>query len=687
MESIAATYQFSPKRLSRRVNQQIREMGPPHHIEIKRRVCVGCLLIILLVIAHSSCLYAEGKRLTILHTNDLHSHFLGFSPNGDYSPQITENDTTIGGWARIASVIQSVKEKRDNPVLVLDAGDFLMGSLFHMVSREEALELVLMAEMGFELTTLGNHEFDLTPDGLASILESAAGKGKMPQIVASNIVFNETKNGDDRLEKLFRQGLVKPWIVLQKDTLKIGFFGLIGEDAASVAPFASPIIFSDRVEKARQMVKVLKDDQKVDIVICLSHSGLNDDKTKSEDELLAKAVTGIDIIISGHTHTLTPQPIIENGTIIVQAGSYGKQVGVMDITAAPDGITLDSYKTIPINDTIPGDPEITRMINASIEIINQKVLQPYNLRFDQVLVETDFDLELAEKDANLGNLITDATRWAVDQAERHPDDPLSRVSVSIQSNGVIRDDILKGETGQVAVSDLFRTVPLGIGWDGTMSYPLVSIYITAPELKKAFEVLTTVYPMKGSDYFLQQSGAKIVYNPYRMLFDRVTQVFIEDEKGNYQPLDYSDDNPRLYKIVTNIYNATFLKVIGSFTSGILTIVPKDKTGQPIQDLGTVRVDGDPQQPGIQEVKDWTALMAYVRSFEDRDADGIPDMPERYRHPDGRQIIEASLNPYNLLAGGNYLTWVAFAAIGGILVLIILIIYLPIRIFKRKAAKK
>ncbi|MFH2132446.1 MAG: bifunctional UDP-sugar hydrolase/5'-nucleotidase [bacterium] len=662
-------------------------MGPTHHTDIKRRIFVGCLLIILLVIAHSSCLYAEGKRLTILHTNDLHSHFLGFSPNGDYSPQITGNDTTIGGWARIASVIQSVKEKRDNPVLVLDAGDFLMGSLFHMVSREEALELVLMAEMGFELTTLGNHEFDLTPDGLASILESAALKGKMPQIVASNIVFNEAKNGDDRLEKLFRQGLVKPWIILQKDTLKIGFFGLIGEDAASVAPFASPIIFSDRVEKARQMVKVLKDDQKVDIVICLSHSGLNDDKTKSEDELLAKAVTGIDIIISGHTHTMISQPIIENGTIIVQAGSYGKQVGVMDITAAPGGITLDSYKTIPINDTIPGDPEITRMINASIEIINQKVLQPYKLHFDQVLVETDFDLTLAEKDSNLGNLITDATRWAVDQAERHPDDPLSRVSVSIQSNGVIRDDILKGETGQVAVSDLFRTVPLGIGWDGTMSYPLVSIYITAPELKKAFEVLTTVYPMKGSDYFLQQSGAKIVYNPHRMLFDRVTRIFIEDEKGNYQPLDYSDDNPRLYKIVTNIYNATFLKVIGSFTSGILTIVPKDKTGQPIQDLGTVRVDGDPQQPGVQEIKDWTALMAYVRSFEDRDADGIPDMPEKYRHPDGRQIIEASLNPYNLLAGGNYLTWVAFTAIVGILVLITLIIYLPIRIFKRKASKK
>jgi len=195
--------------------------------------------------------------------------------------------------------------------------------------------------------------------------------------------------------------------------------------------------------------------------------------------------------------------------------------------------------------------------------------------------------------------------------------------------------------------------------------------------------LTTVYPMKNSDYFLQLSGIQITYNNNRMLFDRVTKISIEDENGNYQPLDYSDANNRLYKVVSNIYNATFLKVIGSFTNNILTIVPKNKSGNPIEDLATARVDGDKNKDGIQEIKDWTALMGYVQSFEDKDGDGIPEIPEKYRHTEGRQTKENSLNPYKLLAGGNYLTWIAFSCIIFVLVLAILIIYVPIRILKKK----
>ncbi len=641
------------------------------------------LFLIFLIINCSSIVYSAETRLTILHTNDLHSHFLGFSPNGDYSPQITGNDKTIGGWARIATVIKSEKAKRDNPFLVLDAGDFLMGSLFHMVSREEALELELMKKMGFDLTTLGNHEFDLKPEGLARIIESAAVKGEMPQIVASNIIFDQTDEKDDRLEKLFKQGVVKPYVVIQRDDFKIGFFGLMGKDAADVAPFASPVKFGDPIEAAQKMVTLLKEKEQVDLVICLSHSGLNIDESKSEDVLLAENVSGIDVIISGHTHTALPKPIIKNDTIIVQASAYGKQAGVLDVIVNPNGVKLENYKIISIDDTIKGDVEITGMIDSAIQSVNKKVLKPYNLKFDQVLVETDFDLRLKIDESNLGNLLTDSIRWAVDKAEYNPSDPMSRVNVSIQSNGVIRDDIIKGSTGLVTVSDLFRVVPLGVGWDGSLSYPLVSFYVTASELKKACEILTTVYPMKNSDYFLQLSGIKITYNFNRMFFDRVTKISIEDENGNYQPLDYSDANNRLYKVVSNIYNATFLKVIGSFTNSILTIVPKDREGKPIEEFTTVRVDGDKNKDGIQEIKDWTALMGYVQNFKDKDGDGVPEIPEKYRHAEGRQTRETSLNPYKLLAGGNYLTWIAFGSIIFAVALLILIIYVPIRILKKK----
>jgi len=641
------------------------------------------LILVFFMINCSSIGYSAENRLTILHTNDLHSHFLGFSPNGDYSPLVTGNDKTIGGWARIATVIKSEKRKTNNPFLVLDAGDFLMGSLFHMVSREEALELELMGKMGYDLTTLGNHEFDLKPEGLARIIESAVAKGKMPQIVASNTIFDQTNEKDDRLKKLFKQGKVKSYVVMKKGELKIGFFGLMGKDAADVAPFASPVKFGDPIEYSQKMVRVLREKEQVDLVICLSHSGLMSDESKSEDVQLAKNVSGIDIIISGHTHTALPKPIIQNNTIIVQASAYGKQVGVLDVIVNPDGVKVENYKIVSIDDTIKGDVEITGMIDSAMQLINQKVLQQYNLKFDQVLVETDFDLNLKIDESNLGNLLTDSMRWAVDKAEYNPDDPMTRVNVTIQSNGVIRDDIMKGSTGLVTVSDLFRVVPLGIGWDGSLSYPLVAFYVTASELKKAFEILTTVYPMKNSDYFLQLSGVKINYNPNRMFFDRVTDISMEDENGKYQPLDYSDANNRLYKVASNIYNATFLKVIGGFTNNILTIVPKDRKGNPIEEFTTVRVDGDRDKEGIQEIKDWTALMGYVQSFKDTDSDGIPEIPEKYRHSEGRQTKDTSLNPYKLLAGGNYLTWIAFAAIMLGLALVVLIIYVPIRIIKKK----
>ncbi|MBU3917121.1 bifunctional metallophosphatase/5'-nucleotidase [bacterium] len=622
--------------------------------------------------------WASEKKLTILHTNDLHSHFLGFSPNLDYSPLTLGDDQTVGGWARLATAIKSEKANRENPILVLDAGDFLMGSLFHMVSRDEALELVLMKELGIDYTTLGNHEFDLKPDGLARILKAATTKGKMASIVSSNIIFNLNDKRDDSLEEVFKSGIVQSYVVQDKAGIKIGIFGLVGSDASEVAPFASPVKFGDSVETSRRIVSILREQEKVDVVICLSHSGLNKDKTKSEDELLAEQVAGIDVIISGHTHTVLPRPIEINNTVIVQAGSYARYLGVLDLVIEKDKVKLGSYKQIEINDSIIGDESIQKQITSYMRIIDTKVLKEYGLSFNQVLAESDFDLKTEQKETNLGNLLTDSLRWAVDKAEYDPRDPLSKVRVAVQSNGVIRDNLMRGKTGKITVSDLFRVVPLGIGMDNTMSYPLVTFFINGSEIKKALEVLTTVYPMKGSDYFLQFSGLKIKYNPNRMYFDRVTEILIE-ENSQFVPLDSSDSNPQLYKMTSNFYNSTFLKVIGSFTSGILTIVPKDKNGNPIKDLTTVLVDADKSKPGIQEIKDWTALMEYVQSFEDKNSNGIPEIPERYRSTENRQVIDSSLNPYKLIAGGNYLTW---SAVGAIASAILLIAYAVVRTIRR-----
>jgi len=646
-------------------------------------------IVIFIIVACAMPLF--GQDFTIIQTTDLHSHFLGFSPNIDYTPNTVNDDNTVGGWARIATVINDVKKNRKNPVLLLDSGDFLMGSVFHLLCREEAFELRLMKKMGYDVITLGNHEFDLYPDGLARIIRAAQRYNALPAIVASNIVFSAESKDDNSLEKVFEDELVKPYTVMTKGKLKFGFFGLIGKDAAEVSPFAAPVTFADQVQTAKQMVDILRNREKVDIVICISHSGIRKYKDKdeieagrSEDVQLAKAVKGIDVIISGHTHVKINQPIIVDKTIITQSYEYGKQVAVLDLSFSNGGVTLKDYKYVDINDSIKGDPAITALINQFAQTINAQVLSPLKLKWDSVLAKTSFDLFIKEEETNLGNLIADSIRWYVNSVDSNPKDPDSKVVMGVISNGVIRDNIVVGKTGKVVLSDAFAAVPLGIGMDEkkTMGYPLITCYLYASEIKKALEILTSIYPLKGSDYFIQISGVKFTYNPNRMLFDRVTEIWIGDEESGYVPLDYSSNNTKLYRVAADIYNATFLKIIGNFTWHILDIVPKWRDGTPIQKLTEARVDADKRKPGIQETKEWVGFIEYIRSFKDEDGDGTPDIPAKYKGTLGRTVPQASLNPYSLLKRGTKVTWIAFGVFLLVMAIVTVVVVAIVRKFRR-----
>jgi 5'-nucleotidase len=631
-------------------------------------------------------LFAGEIGITIIHTNDLHSHIQGFSPILDYRPEVTGGDSTSGGWARVATVIKREKEKRNHPVLVLDAGDFLMGSLFHMLAREEAMELRLMKDMGYDALTLGNHEFDLKPDGLARILQSATAKGGMPPIVFSSAVFSQESDKDDALEAVFKQGMVKPYLVLEKTGMKIGIFGILGKDAAEKSPFASPVKFRDPVETSREMVKILREKEKVDLVICLSHSGVREAKSVSEDEALAQKVQGIDVIVGSHSHTRLEKPIVINSTVILQASAYGKCVGVLDLLFENGKARQKNYQLIDINPAIPGDMALQKKIDSFTEVIDREVLKGANLNSRKVIGQTAFDLTIVEDESNLGNFIADAIRWYANKHDYDPKDPMSKVVVAVESNGLIRDHLLRGKTGALGVSDVFAAIPLGIGMDDTMGYPLISCYFHASEIKKTLEVLTSIYPRKGSSYFLQVSGLKFTYNPRRVIFDRVTNIWMGSEEEGYRPLDYSESNKNLYRMTTNIYNAAFLKLIGKFTYQILNIVPKDRKGEPISDLASFRVDADKNQPGIQELKEWVGVMEYIESFPDTNGDGIPDIPDKYRGKLGRIVMEPSLNPVSLLSRGTVVTWAAFSAVIVLILLLASITVIVVRKVRRKASR-
>ncbi|HOW57226.1 MAG TPA: 5'-nucleotidase C-terminal domain-containing protein, partial [Smithellaceae bacterium] len=522
---------------------------------------------------------------------------------------------------------------------------------------------------------------DLKPAGLARILTTAQSKGRIPQIVFASAIFTKDNPKDASLKRAFADVGVKPYTVIVRDGLKIGIFGILGKDAAAVSPFAAPVKFRDPVEVSREVVTTLREKEKVDIVICLSHSGLHKDRKKSEDEILAREVKGIDVIVSGHTHALHPSPVQAGDTIIVHAWVYGKHTGVLDIAFADKKVKLKNYQTVVINSAIAGDSFIQDTIDSFKKKIDADFLGKYSLNYDKIIASTNKSLTMAVDESPVGNLIADSIRWYVNKYDANPADPESRVAVAIESNGVIRDDLLQGKTGKIAVGDLFRTIPLGIGSDDSMGYPLISFYLYGYEIKRALEILTSVQPQKGPDYFLQVSGLRFTYNPNRVIFDRVTAIELGSIEDGFHALDYSKSNKKLYRAAANIYNSAFLKVIGGYTFHFLDIVPKNKNGQAVNDLSALRVDGDKSREGIQELKQWLGTILYVQSFSDANNDGRPDIPEKYQSKQGRIVVETSWSPAALLANCSLPTYLALLIAGIALALVVIAIV----IMRRKLA--
>lgn len=605
-----------------------------------------------------------GRSLTLVHTNDLHSHLQGFGPELDYTPLTPKDDQTLGGVARIGALIKGIRSSRSNPVLVVDAGDFTMGTLFHTISRELGAELRLLKAIGYDAVTLGNHEFDLKPSGLAAILRAARFWGPMPRVLAANVVFDDSDPADDELQKAFGEIGVVPSEVVDLQGVRVGLFGLMGRRAAQVAPFARPVRFADPAEAAALQVRRLREKEGVDLVVCLAHLGISE-QGKGESEELARKVPGIDVIVDGHTHTLLEKPILVGKTLIVQAGSYGRHVGVLDLILDGARVQQTKYELLTVDDSTPGDPDLQAQVEVLKREVEERFLSKRGLKYHEALAKVDFPLhDQPMGDSNLGDLVSDAIRWALDRYGADQGSKSRKTDFAVESGGLLRDSILPGRRGVLALCDLFRAFPLGFGPDGELGYPLLALYLTASEIKKALEVHATVAPMKGSDYKLRVSGLRFSHNPNRVPFDRVIQVWIEGPDGNLTPLDTSSKNSTLYRVGVNLYNASFLKIIGGFTYGILDIKPKDSLGRPLLDLKEALVDRDPSVPGVQELKEWEALVEFLKHFPDADGDGLADVPSRYASPQRREASFPSWNPTLLFRNAGWASWAALGVLLG-----------------------
>ena len=570
----------------------------------------------------------EEKKIVILHTNDLHSRLNGFSPEAEYTPWSPGDDETRGGFARIAAILRT--EKRNNPgiTLTVDAGDFLMGTLFHAMELKTGFQLRLMKQMGYDIVCLGNHEFDFGPAKTAGIINSSLAKGEIPSLLLSNAVLSAEESGDDELEKLYDSKVVLRKFILERDGLKIGFFSLLGKNAVEVAPLAKPVSFAKQVPFARKMVRELKKDG-CDIVICLSHSGVSRDKKGNwagEDIRLAKKVRGIDVIVSGHSHSKISEPVIIKGVPVVQTGEYGQNVGRLELVWKNGSVSVRDYRLIPVDDSIAGESDIIAAVEEQQSLVTQEILAPLGLSYSDPVAETDFLLECNEqgdfRSSNLGPMIADAIHSYVN---RHSSDGCDIGMVAV---GVIRDWMVPGV---MTAPDVFRIMSLGSGDDDLPGYPLARLYVTGKELKNILEILMIAHKSSSSNHCFY-SGLRVSYDPGRMLFRKINSIEILGVNGETWDVSFSKDDTTLYSISANSYMLEFIGIIKKMSFGLIKVLPKDASGNPVTDMKRAVIDMDEEQPGVQEGKEWLALLEYVRSMKDIDNNQIPDIDRKYSVP-------------------------------------------------------
>lgn len=603
----------------------------------------------------------EPRKATILFTHDLHSHLL---------PSASESGGEYGGYARLMTVIREQRVKYPDSILV-DAGDFSMGSLFQTAFSTSAIELRMMGAMGYDATTFGNHEFDYLPQGLASMLNVAAGCGDpVPSIVDANYLPPE--EGEDGYgteseavwEALTNYG-VQDYQILERGGIYYVLFGLTGFDSDDCAP-NSGMILQDPAQTAQRVVdeataECVEKYGVEPIVIALSHSGT--ENGEGEDYELAQNVKGIHLIVSGHTHTTLTEPIQVGDTYIVSAGEYGKFLGIVQMDYTINGTAvLTDYELIPIDETVAEDAEIAVLVESFKGDVERDYLSKYNMSFDQVLTNNSYEFDNVDEvydyphESTLGNVFSDAYKMAVENATGET------VDMAVTASGVIRESI---PIGDVTVSDIFNAASLGVGTEGE----LIAIYVTGADLKNAMEVDASVYPLMHSAQ-LFMSGVEYSYNTSRMIFNKVDYAMLRRDDGTLEVIE--DD--KLYRIVAGMYMGQMLGSVEETSFGLLTITPRDENGNPIAVADLKNYVVCDQNGNL--VKEWYAIASYLQQMGE-------NMDPQYAQPDGRKVVYSSINPVNLLRNANKFTWILLAA----LLVLLLIALLIVRAVMRRVKKK
>lgn len=542
-------------------------------------------------------LNAYAFDFSVIHTNDLHSYVGGIGPDALFTPKENDNDPVFGHYARLSYEINKTKQKldeKDEPYILLDAGDFYAGTLFQILGPNEKTpvmpELEFFLYNKFDFSTIGNHEFDAKDIGLYHMLEKIDSKKEKFKILASNLVFN---NPNSKWKKFYKSydGVEHSHLLTnmyvktlkQKNTsIKVGFIGILGPDGAKVSVTnrkdASFIGLNDKNVKfefdalykhLQKQVDTLKSKYMADVIIVTMHAG------NPEDKNIAKNVKGIDVIIAGHTHELYEVPRFVNDTIITQVKCYGNYLGVLPLKWTGKRVILQNnqptYKVI--DDSVPVDKNYLKLVEKYIDNINLEI-KKYNYKYDTPI----FNAYKSEKRISgqshnkLGRLITSAIKKQYNLSKDSSDSPIDLFFTSL---GLVRADLISPKTPTpYQFSDTFKFLPLGSSKDNEPGFPIVTFYLHKKEVRLLINFLE-IYKLLSSD-FTPVISDDITYKVNKWGIPMVNRLKDLKLRG----LPYNKWPVRIHMATTS-YVASYVDKVGPMSYGLVSFSPTDKEGNKI----------------------------------------------------------------------------------------------------------
>lgn len=436
--------------------------------------------------------FAEGTtKITLVHLNDIHGRV-----------KEDEREGAIG-FSKLKTKIDLLREENPN-LLLLNAGDTIHGTTLVNVTEGETM-IKLMNEIGFDAMTPGNHDFNYGYERLVELKDMA----DFP-IISANLVEEDSK-----------KEIFKPYIIKEIDGVKLGIFGATTEETKfkSHPKNTEGVDFINPVDASRDAVKQLEKEN-VDIIIGLVHLGVEGTTLTTAKDIIEN-VDGIDILIDGHSHEETNEKIKD--TLLVQAGSYTKNIGILDLEVKDGEIVKAKETLFPYEEAkkLEENKEILKEVEK-IDEINRPIL-------DVVVGETKVDLDgerenVRTRETNLGNLIADTMLES------------AKGDIAFTNGGGIRASIKKG---QVKVNDIITTVPF--------TNTLAVIEASGAEIVKALERGVDSYPEQAG-HFPQLAGLKFSFDPEQKVGERVIldSVMVNDSKI---------DLDKKYRVVTNDFIA------------------------------------------------------------------------------------------------------------------------------------